>query len=375
MWAALAILGALILLVIGAATYLAVVLQWGEDRTVGLNYYGLPSAERDAFKRRLAFHAKILRPILWLSMQKTMDFRKGRILYKGVAAPSGSCSAAGFAKAEAYSPQQEDVFVVTQMKCGTTWMQHVVFQLIHRGHGDLVETGRELYAVSPWIEGKKSVPIEQSKPLGTTRPTRIVKTHLPSQLCPYNGTAKYIYVVRHPVSCFASCVDFVVTNMGSRAPSLTALEEWYTSPDLMWWGTWTDHVKGWWKRAEEHPENLLFIYFEDMKKDLPATVRQVGAFLGVAPLDELELAGAVHKCSFAYMQEHQDNFEMHPPHILQTDAELFVSGCVDRQKDVPPEVRVRIAHWVAREMSTSNFPLAERYPDTAAKGSNQRFTP
>ncbi|MBK6307616.1 MAG: hypothetical protein IPF47_18590 [Gemmatimonadetes bacterium] len=69
------------------------------------------------------------------------------------------------------------------------------------------------------------------------------------------------------------------------------------------------------------------------------------------------------KCGFAYMQEHQDNFEMHPPHILQTNAELFVSGSADRYKNVPAEIRTRVAQWVVRDMQGSDFPLAEKYPD------------
>jgi hypothetical protein len=365
-WWGLAVVGGLVLLLIVAGLYFASVLRWADERTVGLNYYGLPATEREAFKRRLAFHARVLRPMLWLTTRTPLDFRNARIQYKGVAAPSDSCRADGFAKAEAYTPRMEDVFVVTQMKCGTTWMQHVVFQIVHRGQGNLVETGRAMYAVSPWIEGRKSIPIEESKPVGTARPTRIIKTHLPSQLCPYNAAAKYIYVARHPVSCFASCIDFVVTNVGAMAPGPAAFEKWYTSPDLMWWGTWADHVKGWWKRSQEHPDNILFVYFEDMKKDLPATIRKVAAFLGVSPLDEQELANTVHKCSFAYMQEHQENFEMHPPHLLQTDAEMFVSGSADRHKDVSPDARARIARWAAEEMSSSDFPLAQRYPDVRA---------
>ena len=54
---------------------------------------------------------------------------------------------------------------------------------------------------------------------------------------------------------------------------------------------------------------------------------------------------------------------MHPPHILQTNAELFVSGTADRYKNVPADVRQRIAQWVVREMSGSDFPLATVYPD------------
>jgi len=358
------------LLLFAAALYFAIVLRWADEQTVGLNYYGLPAAKREEFKRRLAFHAKALRPVLWF-IRSPLDFRKGRIQYKGVAAPSDSCRAESFAKAEAYTPRPEDVFVVTQMKCGTTWMQHVVFQVVHRGQGDLVETSRTMYAVSPWIEGIRSVPIEDSVAVGTARPTRIIKTHLPAQLCPFNAAARYIYVARHPVSCFASCIDFVVTNLGAMAPNMAAFEQWYMSPDLMWWGTWADHVKGWWNRAKENPGNVLFVYFEDMKKDLPATIQRVATFLGVPPLDQNELASATHKCGFAYMQEHQENFEMHPPHLLQTNAEMFVSGSAERHKDVSPDARARIARWAAQEMASSDFPLPERYPDVTAARSKE----
>lgn len=363
LWWILGILAVLFILFIVYGTWLATVLKWEDEQTVGLNYYGLPLAERNAFKAKLSAHAKRLAPILWLNGKMAkVDFHKARIQYMGVSGPNGTCSVDSFAKAAGYTPRPEDVFVVTQMKCGTTWMQHVVFQILFRGKGDLVETGREMYAVAPWIEGRKSIPMEQSVPLGTERPTRIVKTHLPAELCPFNDAARYVYVARHPLSCFASCIDFVVTNVGAMAPPLPAFEAWYTSPDLMWWGTWTNHVKGWWNRAQQHP-NVLFVYFEDMKKDLGAIVTRVAEFLGVAPLTDEELADVVHKCSFAYMQEHQDNFEMHPPHILQSNAELFVSGSAERHKDVPEEVRSRIARWTVGEMAGSTFPLAQRYPD------------
>lgn len=365
LWWMLGALGALLALYIVLGVYLSVVLRWEDEQTVGLAYYGLDPTGRQRFRERLRRHARYLAPILWLGSRLTrLDFSRARIVHKGVSAPTGSCSAESFARAEAYQARPEDVFVVTQMKCGTTWMQHVVYEVLLRGQGNLVASGTAMYAVSPWLEGRKSVPIEQAPLLGAERPSRIIKTHLPASLCPWSPSARYIYVARHPVSCFASCIDFVVTNVGRMTPPLPAFEAWYTSPDLMWWGTWTDHVKGWWQRAEREP-NVLFLFFEDMKRDLPAVVRQVASFLGVTPLSDDELAAVVHKCGFQYMQEHQDTFEMHPPHILQTDAELFVAGTADRHKDVPEEVRRRIAAWVAREMAGSSFPLARMYPGVA----------
>jgi len=46
------------------------------------------------------------------------------------------------------------------------------------------------------------------------------------QLCPYHTAAKYVYVARHPVSCFASCVDFMAANMGAFTPGLDEIEQW-----------------------------------------------------------------------------------------------------------------------------------------------------
>lgn len=363
LWWLLGILGLILALYILQAIYLTWVLKWEDDQTVGLGYYGRTPAERGRFKRSLRRHALLLSPILWLNGKLArMDFRRTRIQHQGVSGPTGSCTEESFAAAAAYQPRPEDIFVVTQMKCGTTWMQHVVYEVLNRGRGNLVETGTALYAVAPWIEGRKSVPVDDAPTIGTERPGRIIKTHLPVQLCPWSDAARYIYVARHPVSCFASCIDFVATNAGTMAPDLAACEEWYCSPDLMWWGTWTDHVKGWWKQSRSR-QNVLFVYFEDMKEDLPGIVRQVARFLGVQPLTEEELAAVVEKCGFRYMQEHQEAFEMHPPHILQTNAELFVSGKADRHKDVPLEARQRVAAWAATEMAGSSFPLEEKYPD------------
>jgi len=370
-WWTLALVGVLLVLFVVEGIYLATVLEWEDERTVGLAYYGASPEERDRFKRALRRHARLLAPILWLNGKLAkVDFRKARIQHAGVSGPSGTCSAESFAQAESYRPRPEDIFVVTQMKCGTTWMQNVVYEILMRGKGDLVETGRTMYSIAPWIEGRKSVSISEAAVSGSERPSRIIKTHLPAQLCPYDRAARYIYVARHPLSCFASCIDFVDTNVGGMAPELPAFEEWFCSPDLMWWGTWTDHVKGWWERSRREP-NVLFVHFEEMKKDLAGVTRRVAEFLGVAPLTEAELAAVVHKCGFAYMQEHQDNFEMHPPHILQTNAELFVAGSADRHKHLAPELRERVAAWVEREMAGSDYPLARTYPDVVkAKGAS-----
>jgi len=351
----LIVAGALLGLGLIGLVYLSVVLSWEDGRTVGLAYYGLPPAERERFRRRLRVHALLLFPILHLMARMSrFDFARVSFRHRGISGPKGTCSKESFERADGYQPRPEDVFVATQMKCGTTWMQHVVYQILSRGDGDLVESGRTLYSISPWIEGRKSVSMEHAPLIGKERPSRIIKTHLPAALCPYRPESRYIYVSRHPVSCFASCADFLAENTGSFAPPASAIEEWFCSDELMWWGTWPVHVRGWWELSRER-DNVLFLRFEDLKRDLGSVVRQVASFLGVAPLSNAELERVLHKCGFAYMQEHKANFEMHPPHILAVDAELFVRGTADRHKDVPEATRRRILDMCREKLEGSGY--------------------
>jgi hypothetical protein len=154
-------------------------------------------------------------------------------------------------------------------------------------------------------------------------------------------------------------VDFLAENTGAFAPPLDRVEEWFCSPELMWWGTWPAHVRGWWDLARQR-DNVLWVRFEAMKQDLRSVVRQVAEFLGVAPLSDQELERVVDKCSFGYMQTHKGTFEMHPPHILAVDATLFVRGTSDRQADVPEQTRQRIVAWCERELDGTGLTLEGR---------------
>lgn len=358
-WLALVLAGMVGLGILGFI-YLALVLAWEDERTRGSAYYGLPLEERQKFHRRLGLHARVLSPIIRLGSKLTkVTLPKASFRFQSVAGPKGSCSPEGFERGHGYAPRPEDVFVVTQMKCGTTWMQHLVYQVLTRGRGDLAERGEALYAVAPWLEGVRSVGLEEAPLIGEERPSRIIKTHFPADLCPVDSAAKYIYVVRHPVSCFASCVDFIRASLGAFAPELEQIRDWFCSED-MWWGSWPRHVEGWWKLSQEH-ENVLFVRFEDMKSDLPGVARDVTRFLGMAPIDDAELEAIVTKCGFDYMRDHADSFEMQPPHLLAVNAELLVKGTADRYRDVPEHVGQELMAWCFSRFENADFPLAREY--------------
>ncbi|MGH9385404.1 MAG: sulfotransferase domain-containing protein [Vicinamibacterales bacterium] len=349
-------------LFIASALYLAWYLRWENAHTRGMAYYGQPLTARRTLKRQMRRYARPALPLVYLV---ALMNRKRSMMpvfeYEGVCGPTKVSSPEVFARAKQYRPQPEDVFVVTQMRCGTTWMQQIVYQIVTRGRGDFGEDGQgHMYAMSPWIDAVDSVSIEDA-PLVGDMPTRIIKCHLPTELCPYSEQAKYIYVARHPVSCFASIVDFNRSMLGPLLPPVATLASWFCS-DRMYWLPWPRHVDGWWEWAERR-DNVLFVHFEEMKSNFVAVCDRVAAFLGCS-LSADEKRRVEERSSFQYMKNREEMFEMAPPTMFSVARGVFMaSGKASRHEDVTAAIRLRIVDYCQQALSGREYPARRFYPD------------
>lgn len=345
------------------ALFVAAVFIWHHLNTRGLAYFGRSQAERERFRRTLARLGRILRPLLRPFGARLSDPNRFASAYHGVYVPDNSCNAKSVERAVNYTPRPNDIFVVTQMKCGTTWMQQLVYETLCRGRGDLSDEGHgHMAAVSPWLESFNGVSVDEAPLVGAAQ-ARIIKTHLPASLCPYHHNAKYIYVTRHPVSAFRSCVDFFRANAGPLTPPDEALLEWYCS-DRMWWGSWPEHVEGFWKWAQAR-RNVLFFHFEELKRDLPAVVRRLARFLECELSDD-EVARVVEKGGFEYMKAHEAQFEMMiPPSFFSAEATFFKSGSGRRHEEASVQEHQRIGAFCRQRLTNGQYPMADFYPDLA----------
>ena len=363
----LALLGAAaVALLLAAGGFVYREMRWARRETLYDRFFSRPLAERRALRAEMERRSRRVAPILALAQRVArlplpqVSFHGRRFL--------PACTKRSLERAVGYRPGPQDVFVATQMKCGTTWMQQIVYETLLRGRGDLSDAGhRHMYAVSPWIEATGAVRMQDAPVLGDP-PRRIVKTHLDAELCPDGDEARFIYVARHPVACFASVVDFMRLVIGPLTPSGDELLDWYCS-DEMTWGPWPDHVESWWRRAEER-SNVLFLHYEEMLRDLPGAVDRVASFLG-APLTSEEREAVVAKSGFDYMKAHEEVFEMAPPGLLNDFGRaaggggFLVSGHAERGRDVGEAGRARIESFVRERLAGGHYPLARFYPDVA----------
>lgn len=178
----------------------------------------------------------------------------------------------------AYEPRPDDVFIVSYPKCGTTWMQHIVNAIYNDGIppkdiGDFMRRAPFLELVGP------------DAAINMPRPGAI-KTHFPFKHQPYSKQAKYIYISRNPYDC---CVSFY--HHTKAFPSYRFAEEPFDKFFDMFiegkvdFGDYFDHQLSWYEHRDD--DNVLFITYEELKKDPRAGILKIADFLGKSYGDKL----------------------------------------------------------------------------------------
>lgn len=357
----LAVISPLLLLFI-AFIYATVFQYWYSQKTRGDRYFALPLAQRLQFRNTLKTHGILLLP-LYRFMAKGIKTRKiPSVGFRHIKAPSAIASPETFSKAVAFPASETDIFIASFMKSGTTWVQNIVFEILHHGEGNLSDSGyRHMYALSPWLEcsPNASVSIENA-PLISRYKKRLIKTHLPADLCPLNNNAKYIYISRNPLSTFTSCDNFFRMLMGPFCPERHELIQLFCS-DNMLWGSWPEHIAGWWNLAQKN-DNILFIRYEDIKQDMNAAVLQIARFLGI-DLSIDALHNIAEKCSFTYMKDHEFYFEMAPPNVFSatSDIRFMQNGLTQDTATGLPDAEIILA-YCSTEMAKHGLAMSTVYP-------------
>ena len=103
---------------------------------------------------------------------------------------------------------------------------------------------------------------------------RFFKSHLPLDFLPPKllETCKVVYVSRNPKDTANSFFHFLPYFNGSQE---TFLDMFLCGEHI--YGNFFSHLLGGW-RNRDHP-NLMFVWFEEMKKDNMATIRDLCSFL------------------------------------------------------------------------------------------------
>ncbi|CEF69897.1 Sulfotransferase 6B1 [Strongyloides ratti] len=199
-------------------------------------------------------------------------------------------------------PRDDDVFVVTTPKSGTTWNLFICLNLLKI---DYMEGTQEMFTDAPFLE---SFPLEV---LDLFPVQRIFKTHFFYDWIPKSKKAKYIYTVRNPKDVLISYYHHI-RNMKINDwedGDFNVMFEMFLNDEIESGGYFM-HVKSWLPHIND--ENVLFLVYEDMCKDLKSNIIKIAKFLGGNANRILEdsklLDKVVDVCTFKSMHEKNEIF-------------------------------------------------------------------
>jgi len=206
-----------------------------------------------------------------------------------------------------FQTRPDDVFVVTYPKSGTTWVQEIIWQMYNEG---AINSEHILKRV-PFLETATSGMLPDPKTLPSPR---LLKSHLSYNNTPKSGSkdkqCKYIYIARNPKDVAVSFFHFTKTLSKNPLHGYNGPWEFFLKLFMegnVGWNFWNDHVLGWWEHRDD--PNILFLKFEELKKDLPSHVRMIAEFLN-KPLSEELNNRIADQCTFQGMTKNEAGYKM-----------------------------------------------------------------
>ncbi|XP_069830976.1 amine sulfotransferase-like isoform X2 [Dendropsophus ebraccatus] len=226
--------------------------------------------------------------------------------------------------------RESDVFLVTYPKSGTVWTQQILSLIFNEGQRNGTEQTENINRM-PWIEYNVNNIDFNIRPS-----PRLFTTHLPYYLMPRDLRSKMpkiIYVCRNPKDVLVSFYHFY-----KMIPHLKEPFDWETFFNLyisgrVMGGSWFDHVSGWYTHKDDF--NILFMTYEEMKKDLKPAVKKICKFVDIN-LDEEAIDLVVEKATFKKMkQDPFANYVFLPDEFADKQRGVFLrKGTVGDWKNI-----------------------------------------
>ncbi|KAJ4979454.1 hypothetical protein NE237_010234 [Protea cynaroides] len=201
-----------------------------------------------------------------------------------------------------------DVILVTTPKSGTTWLKALAFAILYRHKYTfsqnplLTDNPHDLV---PFFEFKLYAN-NQLPNLSDLPSPRLFATHIPYSWLPEsinNSKCKIVYLCRNPRDTLVSYWHF--TNKARpEALGPLSLENGLDlfCKGITGFGPFWDHALGYWNKNLERPQKVLFLKYEDLKKDIKYQLKRLAEFMGCPFTMEEEKNGVIDEisrlCSF-----------------------------------------------------------------------------
>lgn len=225
---------------------------------------------------------------------------------------------------ENFKAKNTDIVLCSFPKTGTTWLKALTFAIStrHRYYGAVNHDHPLLthmpHECIPFLEVDLAV-LDQDNNFNRDPQLPLLATHVPYTSLPKSiieslpRGCKIVYVWRDPKDTFISLWYFLNKFMGNvekkREFSFESEFDRFCQ-GKSFYGPFWEHVLGFWNASLENPERVLFLKYEDMKKETLFYVKKLGEFLNVPFSEEEENEGVPRKIMELCGFENLSNLEV-----------------------------------------------------------------
>lgn len=214
-----------------------------------------------------------------------------------------------FGSALQYDARPSDIFICAYPKCGTTWLQYIVYLILHGGKA-LPASGSMTKEI-PHLEEVGKVAVENLDS------PRCIKSHLPLHMMPYHSEASYLYIARNPFDCAVSFYHHTrgfVQHYDFGNGSFDEFFECFLLGEVDF-GDYFANLVPWYKSRGQ--DNILFLTYEQMKTQPLESICSIGSFLGAGAAavvhDRKILKDVIRNSSYDSMSRDQQRWSSQRP--------------------------------------------------------------
>ncbi|XP_047988246.1 luciferin sulfotransferase-like isoform X2 [Leguminivora glycinivorella] len=270
----------------------------------------------------------------------------------------------------------DDVWVTSFPRSGTTWTQELVWLLMNNFDYDtasntslwvrycfleMKHVSLEDYSQSLELEPKLREEVKETfrsyEEIVKEPSPRFIKTHMPFSLLPANllDTTKVVYVARDPRDVAVSFYHHNKLLIGYTGDFKTYWNLFVSN--LVLFTPFFPHLKEAW--ALRNHSNMLFIFYEDLIKNLPLSIKRIADFLGKDASDEQ----ITKLCEHLDINNFRKNESVNPSFLVKInpDAEGFVrrGGAGGWRQYFDEEMAAQAQRWMRDHLAGSDL----RFPD------------
>ncbi|XP_070070126.1 sulfotransferase 1B1-like [Drosophila takahashii] len=212
---------------------------------------------------------------------------------------------------DSFETRDTDVFLVSGVKTGSTWMLELTWLLLNNLD---YEKAQKNYGMmrSPYLEHSGVDPAVTTDSIDACdqiqENPRLIKSHLPAPLLPrqiWTHGRKTIYVARNPKDVVVSTYHFF-SGLKYWKGSMDEFVDAFVADKTPFAPYW-EHMFDFYRLR--HEKNILFVTYEEMKRDLKDVIWRLSRFLECQDLSDSEMEKLVEHLSFENMKK--SNFGNH----------------------------------------------------------------